>query len=168
MKTPPDIRPDIAVRPATTADMSAVGKLGAALVALHHGFDTRRFIPATPETERIYASFLGSQLGQENVVILVADAAGQVIGYTYSGLEGHDYKLLRGPAGVIYDLMVDPERRREGIGGLLLAATRAALLERGAPQIVLSTAEGNHLAQDFFAAAGFRRTMVEMTWEPAG
>ena len=50
---------------------------------------------------------------------------------------------LRGPAGVIYDIVVDPAHRGEGIGGALLAATLKALKTRRVPQVVLSTAEQN-------------------------
>jgi ribosomal protein S18 acetylase RimI-like enzyme len=71
-----------------------------------------------------------------------------------------------GPAGVLYDLVVDPARRPEGIGRMLLDATVAALVTHGAPRVVLSTAQRNEAAQRLFAFAGFRRTMVEMTREP--
>ena len=72
---------------------------------------------------------------------------------------------LRGPAGVLYDLIVDPGRQGEGIGRMLLDAISSALAAQGTPQIVLSAAEPNEAAQRLFAAAGFRRTMVEMTRE---
>ena len=155
----------ITTRPATAADVPALGRLGALLVAVHHDFDPDRFMAVTPATERAYGSFLAGELSREGVVVLVAEEAGTVVGYAYAGLEGTDYMALRGPAGVIYDLVVDPARRRQGIGGRLLDAIRAELLERGAPQGVLSTAERNTPAQDLFAAAGFRRTMIEMTRE---
>jgi ribosomal protein S18 acetylase RimI-like enzyme len=158
----------VAVRPARPSDIAALGRLGAMLVAFHHESDPERFISPTAETERIYGEFLVSQLGKRDIVVLVAEEAGQVLGYTYSGLEGIDYKLLRGPAGVIYDLLVEPAARRKGAGGLLLDATLAELVKRGAPQVLLYAAERNQLAQNVFAAAGFRRTMVEMTWEPPG
>jgi hypothetical protein len=63
---------------------------------------------ATPGTENGYGSFLGTQLAEPNIVILVADRNGEVIGYTYAGVEGTDYMSLRGPAGVMYDIVVDP------------------------------------------------------------
>ena len=153
------------VRPAVAADMAAVGKLGALLVALHRGFDPQRFIEATPNTEAGYGAFLDSQRGRSDVIVLVAYKAGAVVGYAYAGLEGTDYMALRGPAGVLYDLVVDPAHRREGIGRMLLDAVAAELAGRGAPRLVLSTAERNHDAQRIFAAAGFRRTMIEMTLE---
>jgi len=153
------------IRRATLADMPSVGRLGALLVRLHHEFDAQRFIAATPRTEHGYASYLGSQLDNPDIVILVAVRDDTVLGYTYAGVEGFDYMSLRGPAGIVYDIVVDPEERGQGIGTLLLEATIAALKERGAPRVVLSTAEQNEPAQRLFARAGFRRTMIEMTRE---
>ena len=89
-------------------------------------------------------------------------------GYSYSGIEGRDYMSLRGPAGVLHDIVVDPAHRGRGVGRILLDATLAALKARGAPQVVLSTATGNESAQRLFDRAGFRRTMIEMTLEMDG
>jgi ribosomal protein S18 acetylase RimI-like enzyme len=157
--------PPLTVRPATAADMPVVGRLGALLVRTHHDFDPARFIAATPRTEQGYASFLRSQLEAPDVVVLVAERDGEVLGYTYAGVEGFDYMSLRGPAGVLYDIVVDPTHRGQGVGRTLLDATVAALEARGAPRVVLSTAERNEAAQRLFARAGFRRTMIEMTRE---
>ena len=88
-----------------------------------------------------------------------------MVGYTYAGVEGNDYMALRGPAGVVYDIVVDPAYRQQGIGRMLLDATLDALKARGAPRVILSTADKNEAAQHLFDRAGFRRTMVEMTRE---
>jgi ribosomal protein S18 acetylase RimI-like enzyme len=66
---------------------------------------------------------------------------------------------------VLYDIVVDPAHRSHGVGRLLLDATLAALTAKGAPRVVLSTAERNAPAQRLFERAGFRRTMIEMTRE---
>ena len=160
--------PAFTIRPAVPADLPAIGRLGALLVRMHHDFDPRRFIAATPQTEHGYARFLGTQLKQPNVVALVAEQDGAVLGYTYAGVEGPDYMSLRGPAGVLYDIVVDPAHRGQGVGRMLLDATLTALKARGAPRVVLSTAERNESAQRLFARAGFRRTMLEMTRELDG
>jgi ribosomal protein S18 acetylase RimI-like enzyme len=162
---PSDAPADIVIRPAVPADLPALGRLGALLVRGHHEFDPQRFIAATPQTEHGYASFLGSQLNQPDVIVLVAERAGEVLGYTYAGVEAHNYMALRGPAGVLYDIVVDPAQRQSGVGRMLLDATLAALRVMGAPRVVLSTAERNESAQRLFARAGFRRTMIEMTRE---
>ena len=77
---------------------------------------------ATPRTEHGYGSFLGTQLDEPNIIILVAERDGKVLGYTYAGVEGNDYMSLRGPAGVLYDIVVDPAHRRHGVGRMLLDA----------------------------------------------
>ena len=153
------------IRSAVPADLPAIGRLGALLVRTHHDFDPERFIAATPQTETRYASFLGTQLDEPNIVILVAVRDSELLGYTYAGVEGPDYMSLRGPAGALYDIVVDPAHRGHGVGRTLLDATLEALDARGAPRVVLSTAERNESAQRLFARAGFRRTMLEMTRE---
>ncbi|MFL5616815.1 MAG: GNAT family N-acetyltransferase [Gemmatimonadaceae bacterium] len=158
----------VTIRRATPGDVGAMGRLGAVLVRLHHEFDAARFIEATPRTERGYASYLGSQLDNPDIILLVAERAGEVVGYTFAGVEGYDYMALRGPAGVLYDIVVDPVHRGRGIGRALLDATLMELKTRGVPRVVLSTAERNETAQRLFAHAGFRRTMIEMTRELEG
>ena len=153
------------IRPARPDDVPALGRLGALMVTTHHAFDPKRFIAAAPHTEEGYGSFLGQQLDEPNIIVLVAVNENRVIGYTYAGLEGRDYMALRGPAGVLYDIVVDPQHRRSGVGRALLDATVASLKARGAPMVVLSTADRNESAQRLFASAGFRRTMIEMTRE---
>ena len=38
------------IRPATAADLTAIGRLGALLVRTHHDFDPERFMAATSRT----------------------------------------------------------------------------------------------------------------------
>jgi ribosomal protein S18 acetylase RimI-like enzyme len=157
--------PAIAIRPATQADLAAIGRLGALLVRAHHDFDPQRFIAATPETEHGYAWFVGTQLEAPNAIVLVAEENGEVVGYTLAGIEGRDYMSLRGPAGILHDIVVDPAHRERGVGGMLLDATLSELRAKGAPRFVLSTAQQNEPAQRLFARSGFRPTMIEMTGE---
>lgn len=164
----PSSGPAITIRPATRADVPALGRLGALLVRTHHDFDRQRFIAATARTEQGYGSFLGTKLDGDDHFVLVAEREAGVVGYAYAGLEGPDYMSLRGPAGALYDIVVDPEHRGHGVGRLLLGAAIAGLAERGAPRVLLSTAERNEPAQRLFEHAGFRRTMIEMTREIGG
>ncbi len=162
---PPSDTPIVTIRPATPADLPALGRLGALLVRMHHDFDPQRFIAAPTGIEQGYAAFLGTQLEKPNVIIVVAEQNGEVVGYTYARIEGQDYMALRGRAGMLHDIVVDPAQRGHGVGWALLDATLVALKARGAPRVVLSTAEENEAAQRLFTRAGFRRTMVEMTRE---
>ena len=90
---------------------------------VHRGHSTQAVGGAISE-------YLGTQLDESEVVILVAEEHGAVVGYTYAGIEGRDYMALRGPSGALYDIVVDPARRGEGIGRKLRDATIAALSGR--------------------------------------
>ena len=142
-----------------------MGRLGAMLVAEHHRFDRQRFIAPLPRLPERYGEFLVSRIGNPQMVVLVAVRGGDVVGYSYAGMEGNDYMALRGPAGVIHDLVVDPAERRKGIGTALMDASLTALGKLGAPRVLLFTAEKNQIAQAMFERSGFRRTMIEMTRE---
>ncbi len=155
----------VRIRPATSADMDILGGFGALLVALHHELDPRRFIEAAKSTPLRYGQFLKSQLAEPDVIVIVAEDDSGLLGYAYAASEGFDYMSLRGPAGVIHDLFVDPGRRREGVGRMLLEAAMARLKSLGAERFVLSTAHRNDVARRLFSAMGFRPTMVEMTRE---
>jgi ribosomal protein S18 acetylase RimI-like enzyme len=152
------------IREATPVDLPAIVRLGSLLIRLHHASDPKRFLPATPESERQYA-LIGAQLAEPTVVVRVADLEGEVVGFAYAGTIDGDYTALHGPVGALYDITVDPAHRGRGIGRMLLDATLEELAARGAPRVLLSTAEWNEAGQRLFARAGFRRTMIEMMRE---
>jgi ribosomal protein S18 acetylase RimI-like enzyme len=160
-----DTHADPVVRRATRADLPSLGSLGALLVQAHHDFDPLRFVAASERTPERYAAFLGSQLDDPDAVLLVAESDARVVGYAFARIEDYDWMMLRGPAGMVHDLVVDPGHRGGGVGRVLLDAALSHLASRGAPRVVLSTAERNDGAQRLFERLGFRRTMIEMTRE---
>jgi ribosomal protein S18 acetylase RimI-like enzyme len=153
------------IRRAAAADGPALGRLGAHLLRTHYEFDPQRFIAPGDDPESGYAWFLASQLADDDVAVFVAEQDGQVIGYVYAGIEPHSWKELRDECGFIHDIVVSAEGRRGGVATSLLDAAIAWLTERGAPRVMLWTAEPNEAAQKLFAKLGFRRTMIEMTRE---
>jgi len=112
-----------------------------------------------------YAWFLGTQLREEDVVVLVAEQRASVVGYVYAGLEPQSWKELREACGFIHDVVVDEHGRRAGVATALMDAAVDWLRQHGAPRVVLWTAEYNEGAHRLFERLGFRRTMVELTRE---
>jgi ribosomal protein S18 acetylase RimI-like enzyme len=150
---------------ARTDDLEALGRLGALLMRTHYTFDPRRFLAPGDDPEGGYAWFLETQLREPDVVILVAEQNQRVVGYVYAGLEPLSWKELRGPAGFIHDIVVEEQARGGGIARELIATAIEWLRQRGAPRVMLWTAAQNERAQHLFDAAGFRKTMIEMTLE---
>ena len=155
----------IAIRPALESDLPVLGRLGALLIETHYGFDPQRFMAPGNQTAEGYAWFLGTQLREDDVVVLVAERNGSVVGYVYAGLEPQSWKELREACGFIHDVAVDERGRRGGVATALIAAAAEWLRAHGAPRVVLWTAHQNEGAQRLFERLGFRRTMVEMTRE---
>ena len=153
------------VRTATREDLRALGRLGALLMRTHHALDSKRFLDPGDDPEGGYSWFLETQLHEPDVVILVTEQDGRVVGYVYAGLEPLSWKELRGPAGFIHDIVVEDGARGTGAAQQLIAAAIEWLRQRGAPRVVLWTAAQNARAQHVFDAAGFRKTMIEMTLE---
>jgi len=156
---------DVRIRPATDADVPALGRLGASLLRLHYAFDMQRFMAPRGNPEEGYGWFLASQLREAEAVVFVAERGGAVAGYVYAGLEPHSWKELREAAGFIHDVVVEDAHRGAGIASALIDVASEWLKAHGAPRVMLWTAERNHAAQRLFEQAGFRRTMIEMTRE---
>jgi ribosomal protein S18 acetylase RimI-like enzyme len=155
----------IAIRRATKTDLPALGRLGALLLRAHYQFDPLRFMAPGSDPEEGYAWFLGTQLREDDVVVFVAERESAIVGYVYAGLEPQSWKELRDACGFIHDVVVDESGRRSGVATALMEAAINWLRERGAPRVVLATAQANEKAQRLFERLGFRRTMIEMTRE---
>ena len=152
----------ITIRPATTADETALGRYGAALMRQHHAADPRRFI-LLEHPEQGYGAFLVSQIANPGSLVLVAENEGAVVGYVLADVEATNWMQLRGPCGVVQDLYVDETARRLGTGRALMNAAIDWIRSQGRSQVVLMTKSRNERAQHLFASLAFRPTMIEMT-----
>ncbi len=160
----------VIVRPAEPRDLPGIGLLAGQLVRQHHGFDAQRFM-LIPNVETGYARFFAAELSNPDVLLLVAEQAGGaeqtagVMGYAYARLEARDWNALLDACGALHDIFVSDGWRRQGVARRLVEAIREGLRNKGAPRMVLHTASKNVTARSFFAAMGFRETMVELTAE---
>jgi len=152
---------DVTIRDAKEGDLDPVSALAARLVRLHHRWDPRRYLLQEP-VEQGYRWWLGSQLGQADLLLLVAEVEGQVVGYVYGAVEPRDWAMLLEAHGALHDVYVDEGHRGRGVGRALLEAALARLEPR-VENVVLHTAVQNEAAQRLFASLGFRTTMLELT-----
>jgi ribosomal protein S18 acetylase RimI-like enzyme len=154
----------VLIRDAEKRDLPAIARLAGLLVRQHHDFDELRFM-LVPNVESGYARFFEGELRNPETLILAAERDGNVIGYAYARLEPRDWNNLLDACGALHDIFVNEEARRAGVARALVEAVRERLRGKGAPRLVLHTASKNVSARHFFAALGFRETMVEFTAE---
>ncbi|WP_156349011.1 MULTISPECIES: GNAT family acetyltransferase [unclassified Sphingomonas] len=87
-----------------------------------------------------------------NATILLARIDAAIIGSAMVGQDGH--------RGWVYYLAVVPERRGQGIGGMLMAAAEAWLIAAGIPKVQLMVRGGNDAALGFYRKLGLERQDV--------
>lgn len=151
------------VRPATSADLPALGRMAAELVRFHHGIDPQRFFLPSG-VEEGYRGWLGREIENEDAIVLVAETT-EVIGYVYGRIEKRDFNMLLSAHAALHDVLVVESGRHTGAGEALVRAFLRTTEERKVPRVVLHTATSNERAQGLFKRLGFRTTMLEMTRE---
>ena len=87
-------------------------------------------------------------------VLLVARAAGTIIGSAMVGGDGH--------RGWIYYLAVAPDLQRSGLGRELMAAAERWVRAQGLPKLQLMVRDGNDSAAGFYAALGYELQPVQV------
>nr|WP_286195688.1 GNAT family N-acetyltransferase [Synechococcus sp. CCAP 1479/9] len=131
---------------------------------MHVGFDGDRFA-APPGGEGAYAAFFREELQRPEVVLLIAEAGPQPVGYAFVRMEPMSLVDIRGAGAWLHDIYVDPQARSGGIGRRLLEAAKQAALDLGSSSLMLSASSQNLAARHLFERAGLRPTMVEMRIE---
>lgn len=86
--------------------------------------------------------------------LLVAQREEHVVGFVMFALEHGRYEQDVTP-GVVENLYVVPDARREGIGSALLRAAEDRLVADGATAVQLETMAENDTARQFYAAHGY-------------
>ncbi len=82
--------------------------------------------------------------------LAIAEQNGEALGYTLCTVSGSE--------GLLGRLCVVPERRREGIGSVLLSDTVHYVCGQGGQRVLLSTQTENAVSQRLYRGAGFRDT----------
>jgi len=133
------------IRESVREDLPALGKL----------FDEYRQFYQLPTDVQKATAYLEARLGaRESVVLIAADEAGQLLGFTQYPTW---CSLLAGPVYVLYDLYVAPQARRRGVGRALLKAAAQRGQRDGKLRMTLSTAKTNAGAQSVYESLGWQR-----------
>ena len=134
------------IRESVREDLPALGKL----------FDEYRQFYQLPTDVQKATAYLEARLGaRESVVLIAADEAGQLLGFTQ--LYPTWCSLLAGPVYVLYDLYVAPQARRRGVGRALLKAAAQRGQRDGKLRMTLSTAKTNADAQSVYESLDWQR-----------
>jgi ribosomal protein S18 acetylase RimI-like enzyme len=142
----------LATRHATPDDLDALAPL----------FDAYRRFYEQPGDVALASAYLRARLERGESTILVAEADGQMLGFCQ--LYPTWCSVAAARIFVLYDLFVDAQARRSGIGRALMLAAQAFGREAGAVRLDLSTARTNARAQALYESLGWRRDDLYLTY----
>ncbi len=135
---------DIQIRDAAEADAANIAScLAEAFASYRRSYTPLAFADTVP-------TVAGAQLRLKQMHVLVASAAGKIVGTISAALDG-EHGHLRGMAVV-------PEWRGTGAASFLLAAIENWLRVRGCRHVTLGTTEPLEAAIAFYEKHGYRRT----------
>jgi ribosomal protein S18 acetylase RimI-like enzyme len=93
--------------------------------------------------------------------LLVAERDGAIVGFVMYTMEGGRYEQDV-TTGLVENLYVKPEARRDGIGSALLDEAEDRLRDNGATAITIEAMADNDAAREFYTAHGYAPHRVEL------
>ena len=142
----------LTTRHATPDDLDALAPL----------FDAYRRFYEQPGDVALAGAYLHARMERGESAILVAEADGQLLGFCQ--LYPTWCSVAAARIFVLYDLFVDADARRAGVGRSLMLAAQDFGRAAGAVRLDLSTARSNERAQALYESLGWQRDDVYLTY----
>ena len=142
----------LAIRQASLDDLDSLAPL----------FDAYRRFYEQPGDVALASAYLHERLERGESTIFVAEADGQLLGFCQ--LYPTWCSVAAARIFVLYDLFVDDDARRGGVGRALMLAAQTFGRATGAVRIDLSTARTNARAQALYESLGWQRDDVYLVY----
>jgi diamine N-acetyltransferase len=141
------------VRPARADDHEAI--LGFWLDLIEHH---RRLAPGDaplPVLRDVLANEIRRGTSRARCQVLVAERAGERVGFLFAEVEPEGAAADPSPLGWIHELWVVPDERRRGAASALVAATDAFFQAHGVRRVSVRVESGNAEALRYWSRRGF-------------
>lgn len=111
-------------------------------------------------TEPWTTEMLKEEFSKEHAFGIVAEAGGEILGYTCGSVLFEDAELLR--------IAVLPDYRGQGIGGELAEGLFETALALGAKRVFLEVRASNEVALGLYRSRGFKKTRLRKRYYAGG
>lgn len=141
------------------SDLESVFRLAKAMIDYHHQLDSY-YKPANEF--RNLKKYAEEWLKEKDTQVLVAEEAGEVIGYSRVGIiKAPDYAVPKS-IGFVYDVLVAKPYRRQGVGEQLFKEALNWLKKNKVRQIELNVDARNNAGINFWKKFGFFEYKLRM------
>lgn len=149
---------EVRIRAAEPRDVPALVELWGELAHLHECLDGA--FALSRGWKRAYEKYVQHLLVREDVLVVVAECRGQLVGMAVGRILLLPAFFRRRRRGYIQDVYTREGYRGRGVGRAMLARIEAWLRRQGVWRAELTVAAGNPQAQAFWEQAGYRTYMV--------
>ncbi|MFD9703663.1 GNAT family N-acetyltransferase [Lentzea sp. NPDC059081] len=150
---------DLIIRPATEADLSAVGAITV------QAYSADGYVNAHDDYARTLADAT-SRFRDAEVLVAADDETGEVLGSVTVVHPGTPYAEISRPGELEFRMLsVSPEARGRGVGETLVRAVIDRARAEGADGLVLSSSEKMLAAHRLYQRLGFTR-LPDRDWQP--
>ena len=152
---------EVRIRDAAPGDRAAIGRLWMELMEFHGPYDGR-FRHLKPDALDTWLEHLRDCMTDDEHVILVADASGDLVGFAMArpGEDPPVFDIARHMFVTVF--AVTARWRRRGLGQRLFQAVAERSRQRGFGDIRLAVAAGNPVSNAFWRELGFQPYQVSM------
>jgi len=148
---------NISVRQATLSDLDTLLLFEQGLI------DFERPLDATIKGGDIHYYDIESMISADNVEIVVAESAGELIGCGYANIEDSKPYLTHKSHAYLGFMYVAPEHRGKGVNRLIIEALKKWSVSKGVTHMRLEVFASNPAAVKAYEKVGFAPRLLEMT-----
>ncbi len=148
------------IRPATAADVAAVGELWQVMADQHTAYDAEAW-SYRPDAKEQWCEEFVRFLRQPSKILLVAEDGGEVVGVAVLAIEDALVEMVR-RRGIVREVVVAESARGRGVATKLMDVAFDEMKVRRAEEVVLHAAMENAAAVALYEKLGMRRVMYRM------
>jgi len=148
------------IRPATAADVAAVGELWQVMADQHTAYDAEAWC-YRGDAKRRWCEEFANFLDQADKILLVAEDGGEIVGVAVLAIEEPLVEMAR-RRGIVREVVVAESARGRGMATRLMDVAFDEMKARGAEEVVLHAALENAAAVGLYEKLGMRRVMYRM------
>ena len=144
---------NVKIRKAKQSDCDVILSLWIKMMDFHRKYD--KHYSRSKSTSKNFRKFVSENISSKKSLVLVASYNKNIVGYTIASIVKYPLALQLKQFGAVYELMVQKEFRRNGIGNRLFTETQKWFKNRGVKRIELSVLKKNPISSKFWKKMGF-------------
>ena len=153
----PKLKPSISIRAAKLKDLPRLAEMGISILKYHQQLDD--YFKPSKNAKKIYLSFFKKCIYSRKNLLLVATDQDHVIGYSLANLNSRPPVFEITKIGVISDMYIEPNYRKQGLSKEFLQKTYAWFKNKKIHHVHLVYHFKNELGEKAWTKHGFKQFM---------